>query len=119
MVSALFPRPTPGAVGTFTTIFRVPKPLIVHWNGTTWSQVKSPNPGAGVDNLTGVSALSRTSAWAVGTYVVKGPTFKSLTLHWNGTAWSHVPSPSSSSPAHRGERPLAHRRLGGRDQLRS
>jgi len=92
-VSAVSPTDA-WAVGTFTTIFRVPKPLIVHWNGTAWSRVPSPNPGAGVNSLSGVSALSATNAWAVGTYVVKGPVFKSLTLHWNGTAWSHVPSPN-------------------------
>ena len=68
--------------------------LTLHWNGTTWSQVPSPNPVPAV--ATGVSDASPGNAWAVGawgkTFTVEGP--KTLTLHWNGTAWQHVVSPS-------------------------
>lgn len=70
--------------------------LILRWNGHAWSQVPSPNPGIGGDVLTSVSAASRTDAWAVGTYLHgAGATDASLTLHWNGIAWSRVKSPTS------------------------
>src|SRR6516162_2286757 len=36
--------------------------LILHWNGTVWA--RAPSPGAG--DLSGVDAVSATSAWAVG-----------------------------------------------------
>jgi hypothetical protein len=39
--------------------------------------------------LSAVDATSATNAWAVGTY----GTFKTLILHWDGTAWTQVPSP--------------------------
>jgi len=39
--------------------------------------------------LTGAAAVSPTDAWAVGSY----GTFKTLILHWDGTAWAKVPSP--------------------------
>jgi hypothetical protein len=68
--------------------------LILHWNGTAWSQVPSPNPGTTPNELTSVSAASATDIWAAGSYggLHQGPL--TLTLHWNGTAWSQVPSPN-------------------------
>ena len=70
--------------------------LVLHWNGTKWSKVASPNPGGTTSNfLTGVSAHSATDAWAVGGYI--NPTTgasETLALHWNGTKWSKVASPN-------------------------
>ena len=68
------------------------KPLVLHWNGTSWTHVPSPNVN-GNGYLLGVSVLSATNAWAVGTDVV-GKGTNTLVLHWNGTAWTQVPSPS-------------------------
>jgi hypothetical protein len=69
--------------------------LILHWNGTAWTVQKSPNPGGSkVDNsLTGVVATSATNAWAVGNYG-DGEKSRTLTLHWNGTAWKIETSPN-------------------------
>jgi hypothetical protein len=36
-----------------------PDSLILHWNGKRWSKVASPDPGVGLDELTGVSAVVR------------------------------------------------------------
>jgi hypothetical protein len=62
--------------------------LLLHWDGSAWSVVPSPNPG-NLNYLYGLTALSPTDVWAVG-YRDQ----QTLTLHWDGTAWSHVPSPS-------------------------
>jgi len=73
--------------------------LILHWNGTAWSPVKSPNPGSYSNQLYGVSAVSGSDAWAVGSYTDPSGgalTYKTLILHWNGTAWSKVDSPNPS-----------------------
>jgi len=72
--------------------------LIEHWNGTAWTQVPSPNPvGGSNDNfLTAVAATSATNAWAVGDYT-QGRSAQTLILHWNGTAWTQVPSPNTHS----------------------
>ena len=65
--------------GTFDT-------LILHWNGTTWQQVTSPNPSATTNQLYGVSAASSTDVWAAGAYAsTSGNT--TLIEHWNGTNW--------------------------------
>ncbi len=86
------------AVGDYIeaeTPTQVVNTLIVHWNGTTWSQVPSPNPSSTVNELYDVSVRSGTDAWAVGWYL-DDATHRSrrLILHWDGTIWSQVPSPN-------------------------
>jgi hypothetical protein len=64
--------------------------MILHWNGTTWTRVSSPNPFcATCDSLYGVAAASATSAWAVGTVNAGAEV---VILRWNGTAWKNSPS---------------------------
>jgi hypothetical protein len=82
------------AVGTYDTPRS--QTLILHWDGTAWSKVKSPNPGWSDNVLYGVSALSATDAWAVGyydSYTAARSVLRTLVLHWDGTAWSEVASP--------------------------
>jgi hypothetical protein len=73
--------------------------LAVHWNGTSWAAVATPNPSpecqdgdilwAG-QSLNGVAGVSSNDVWAVGggCYGIDP-----LIEHWNGTAWSIVASP--------------------------
>jgi hypothetical protein len=60
-----------------------------------WTGVPPPSPGAIVNTLGGVSALSPCNVWAVGLYqdVNDGPIL-SLAEHWNGNAWNVVPTPN-------------------------
>jgi hypothetical protein len=69
--------------------------FIVHWNGTSWSQVPSPDPGGPhyESRLTAVSVVSATDAWAVGWYRQPPRYRRTLILHWNGVSWTQVPSP--------------------------
>jgi hypothetical protein len=73
--------------------------LTVHWNGTAWSKVTSPNASSGGNALSGVYTVSATNAWAVGDYCTTSACAveDTLILHWNGTTWSKVPSPNPSS----------------------
>jgi hypothetical protein len=64
-----------------------PRTLILHSDGTAWSQLSSPNASPASNVLNGVSADSATDAWAVGYYLSKGVRY-ALILHWDGTAWS-------------------------------
>jgi len=71
--------------------------LIEHWNGTAWSVVPSPTSGTN-DYLNGVTASSSGDVWAVGAYLPSGASNEqTLTLNWNGTAWSTVASPTASN----------------------
>jgi hypothetical protein len=73
--------------------------LILHWNGTKWSQVPSPNPGgtARGHSLVGVTATAPSNAWAAGTYTNSAGGGVTLILHWNGAKWSQVASPNIGS----------------------
>ncbi len=82
------------AVGTNGLIGK--KPLAEHWNGKSWSLVSVPIPaGAAQASLSGVRDLSPTNVWAVGTTEdASGQNQRTLIEHWNGTAWTVVPSPN-------------------------
>lgn len=73
------------------------KSLIEHWNGTTWSVVPSPNPYATQD-LYGLAAVSPSDVWAVGQWFSYSPYgHGALIEHWNGTTWSKIPNPATTS----------------------
>jgi hypothetical protein len=71
--------------------------MILHWNGTAWSQVASPSPGSLVNELTSVSGSSSSDIWAAGESGASGSGPLSLVLHWDGTAWSQVTSPNAGA----------------------
>jgi hypothetical protein len=60
--------------------------LILHWDGTSWTQVTSPNVPGGANQLFGITAISANDIWAVG--AAGGAP---LSMHWNGSLWSVVP----------------------------
>jgi hypothetical protein len=69
-------------------------PLMLHWNGTTWSKVASPAIGDD-DTLAAVQTTSATDAWAVGdacTTACHVP----LVMHWNGRSWSAATLPATN-----------------------
>jgi hypothetical protein len=68
----------------------------LHWNGVRWTLVPSPSPGDHINNLTGVTAVSPGSAFAVGSYSNRngGSPDRSLMLHWDGRTWAQVSSPN-------------------------
>jgi hypothetical protein len=67
--------------------------LVEVWNGSRWSIANTPQPGSVRDILFGASALSPTDVWAVGDQQGANGKFETLVEHWDGTAWSVVPSP--------------------------
>ena len=77
--------------------------LALRWNGTTWSQVTTPNPGGsatGVSNaLVGGHCVSSTDCWAVGGYNNSAGALLSLAVRWNGSTWSQVSTPSPGGTA--------------------
>ena len=68
--------------------------LILHWDGASWSRVPSPNPsaGSGSNQLFGISATSANDIWAVGVSSGSTSAFAPLALHWDGAAWSAIPT---------------------------
>jgi hypothetical protein len=56
--------------------------------------VPSPNVGSGNNHLLGVTALSPRDAWAVGWFADPDSLPNTFTQHWDGAAWTVVPSPN-------------------------
>ena len=79
------------AVGTFRDT-NATRPLLLHWNGTSWKRVTGPAGLSG--SLQSVYAISARNVWATGEAFHSGSADKALLLHWNGSRWTRVPSPS-------------------------
>ncbi|HEX9989870.1 MAG TPA: S-layer homology domain-containing protein [Chloroflexia bacterium] len=69
------------------------QPLIEHWNGITWSIVPSP-PITWSASLNGITAISPTDIWAVGSNDNSFGKYVTLIEHWDGTSWHVVSSPT-------------------------
>jgi len=68
--------------------------LIVHWDGSEWSIVPSPNIPDRPTFLNGIAVVSSDDIWAVGYSGAYLLGYQTLIMHWDGTLWSIVPSPS-------------------------
>jgi len=70
----------------------------LHYNGSTWVMVNSPNQCCGYNKLSGVVALAPDNVWAAGWYIQSStddrPVF-TMVQHWTGSSWQIVPTPNS------------------------
>jgi hypothetical protein len=80
--------------------------LMLHWNGTQWSQVTVPSPGGAraddISTLFDVACRSSSACWAAGDYGIENSTTDVLSndvLRWNGTKWSKVTVPNPAGTA--------------------
>ena len=89
------------AVGSYSTSAApIARTLIERWDGTAWSIVPSPNPDAEVNLLTDVDGAAPDDVWAIGNVgheTYGGTPRGGLVLHWNGSAWSQVNVPGTTS----------------------
>lgn len=67
--------------------------LIMHWNGSQWSVVPSPNPDLIGSYLNSVVAIAANDVWAVGYTGFTPGAGEALIEHWDGKAWGVVSSP--------------------------
>ena len=69
--------------------------LTLHWNGSSWNVVDSPNPTSFFNALFGVVAIAPDDAWAVGFYARSPAHFRErpLSMHWDGASWNVVRPP--------------------------
>jgi serine/threonine-protein kinase len=75
--------------------------LILHWDGRSWLQVKSPSSQRQFNLMLAVSAAGGTE-WAAGipscgAHCASSPVH-TLILRGNGSVWSRVPSPAGNLP---------------------
>ena len=90
-----------GAYGNQVGSNEVALNLVLHWNGSKWSHVGTPNPaGTKPTDMNGLEAIrcpSATNCWGIGGYgtlTEAGVTLFNEVLHWNGSKWRAVTVPS-------------------------
>jgi hypothetical protein len=87
------------AVGEAVTTSGSVQSISALWNGTTWTQKTTPDPASALSSsLSGVSCVSATDCFAVGTYA-NSTTSLTLIELWNGTTWAikSTPNPAGAS----------------------
>ena len=64
--------------------------LLVHWNGATWERTVLPQAIV----FRAIAAVSPTDIWAVGQESTAQFLDLTVAMHWDGTSWTQVPTPS-------------------------
>lgn len=94
------------AVGEYDQVvqgFHELHPIVQHFDGEQWTLVPTPLPGKNFPGgtqiyLWDVDGVAPDDVWAVGTHEhPTDPGSETLTLHWDGSAWSVVPSPRTGN----------------------
>jgi hypothetical protein len=67
-----------------------------HFDGTTWSVVRTPNTGPNFNSFYGVAA-SQGEAWAVGEHLNANYQDRALIETWNGSSWTIADNPQPGS----------------------
>jgi len=83
------------AVGASDALSANSQPLAEHWDGHAWATVAVPAPaGATGAQLDGVDEVNSGDVWAVGTMTTSAGATRTLIEHFDGTAWTVIPSPN-------------------------
>lgn len=62
--------------------------ITLHWDGTAWRRISSPNFGTSGTTLWGVTSIASNDVWAVGAATNDGgTTYRHVVIHWNGSSW--------------------------------
>lgn len=86
------------AVGLMFSCDSLIRPLVIHWNGTAWKAVNTPALRTNDNSsLNSIVALAANDIYAVGYQPAANGAVLTLIEHWDGNAWSVVPSPNRST----------------------
>jgi len=84
-----------------TTVNGIFSPVVTRWNGSSWRTIPTiPGATRHLSTFEAVAARTPTDVWAVGwdrDYSISSKPVSSLVAHWNGTAWTRLPSPNPNS----------------------
>ena len=70
--------------------------LATLWNGSAWSAVPSPNPGAGTSGFFDSVSCAGTQFCVAAGYYYDGTFFQAELAKWNGSTWSNVTVPEAN-----------------------
>lgn len=85
------------AVGESVNSHDIAQTLVLHWDGSKWSGVPSPNTVGLGPRLRAVSAGPNRPAWAVGYASGIPPIWKTVILEHKDGRWEHVASPNPNN----------------------
>ncbi|HKP54967.1 MAG TPA: S-layer homology domain-containing protein [Chloroflexia bacterium] len=87
------------AVGYYYDEDAIARTLTLHWDGTDWRVIDSPNNGDETRNnyLYDLAVVSSGDIWAAGYYLNPNGLPRSLLLRWDGSQWTTTPSPGIGS----------------------
>jgi len=88
------------AVGYYSVI-GTPQMLILHWDGTSWTEQTTPTITGG-SSLESIVIFGPDDIYAGGHQAVgaPGPTTGTLVTHWNGSSWNIESTPNQSDNRH-------------------
>lgn len=70
--------------------------LVQHFDGTKWTNAALPRSGGINDQIFAMGSTSSSDVWAVGFFLnTTANQYQTLIYHYNGTAWSLMPSPNA------------------------
>ena len=89
------------AVGNYINANSDSYAFSMHWNGSTWTEIPTPQPSPCADctnvTLWAVDALGPNDVWACGDMYVQGPAgfpgSHMLVMHWDGSSWMVMNTP--------------------------
>ncbi|MFE9663737.1 hypothetical protein [Streptomyces sp. NPDC005955] len=74
------------------------RPVLLHYDGTTWRKAPAPDLGEERVRLNGVASGPRGEVWAVGRAKAPGAAARGLVLRLSGGTWAEVPLPPGVAP---------------------
>ncbi len=88
------------AAGWYYNSVGISQPLLEHYDGSAWSITSGPN--VDYSAIEGINCDAANDCWAVGWILIEnsagtGIVYKTLIEHYDGSAWSIVTSPNTSS----------------------
>jgi hypothetical protein len=77
-----------------------PHPLVETWDGTSWSLQRAPHTGEHGGYLNGVSAASADDVWAAGFAIDRFGAFHLVAAHGDGSSWTPAPPLPPEAPGY-------------------
>ena len=87
------------ATGAYVNSAGTVQTLAERWNGARWAIQPTPNRAGGLNFLIGVDCTASSACTAAGYSAGRSGILRTLSEHWDGTAWRIQPTPNPAGAA--------------------